>query len=98
MEHHRCGHCRNPIRTPAAVLRTRGSGDDWYHSDCWQDVLAAEQAQYERQVAETGLAALIAPYGLLAGGADGAPVRHLPTRGGPGVDVTVREEPAARLA
>ncbi|HEX6248227.1 MAG TPA: hypothetical protein VFZ64_10180 [Nocardioidaceae bacterium] len=61
MERHRCGKCRNPIRQVGTARR--GSGEDaWYHPDCWVEVCATEQENYQREVESVGLAALLAPY------------------------------------
>jgi len=61
MQRHRCTKCRNPIRG-VAVPGTVGPDGTWYHPDCWQDVCASEQRDYEEQVQVAGLSALIAPY------------------------------------
>jgi hypothetical protein len=61
MQRHRCTKCRNPIRA-VAVPGTGGADGAWYHPDCWEDVRASEQRDYEEQVEAAGLSALIAPY------------------------------------
>lgn len=64
MERQRCTHCRNPIRTGQAVRRSENLDESWYHSDCWRLVQSSEQLNYEREIAASGLVALIAPYGV----------------------------------
>ncbi len=66
MERPRCVHCRNPIKEHQAVV---GDGDNRFHEDCWNEArptVIAEQADqqrdYERRIANEGLAALLSPY------------------------------------
>lgn len=35
---------------------------DWFHVDCWGEVMTAKQADYRQNVERDGLAALLAPY------------------------------------
>ena len=62
VDRHRCAHCRNPIRREPGVHVPGPDGSSWFHPDCWARVLADEQQEYRRKVAELGLSALIAPY------------------------------------
>jgi hypothetical protein len=66
VERPRCVHCRNPIKEHQAVV---GEGDNRFHADCWNEArptVIAEQADqqrdYERRIANEGLAALLSPY------------------------------------
>ena len=61
MQRHRCTKCRNPIRG-IAVSGPGAAASDWYHSDCWADVRASGQRDYEENVRSGGLSALLAPY------------------------------------
>ena len=67
MEHHRCAHCRNPIRRGADVSGPSSDlQESWFHPDCWAAVLSAKQEEYHRRIEARGLDALIAPYVLKA--------------------------------
>lgn len=67
MERVRCVHCRNPIK-PHQQVAGPSSGDRQYHGDCWEQVQQAgptsevRQRDYEEQIAEKGLTALLSPY------------------------------------
>lgn len=61
MQRYRCTKCRNPIRG-VAIPRVAASTPEWYHSDCWAQVRATEQQDYEEKVRSDGLVALLAPY------------------------------------
>ncbi|HLN76991.1 MAG TPA: hypothetical protein VK204_08075 [Nocardioidaceae bacterium] len=61
MERHRCTKCRNPIRN-LSVSRPGAGENTWYHPDCWAALCSSEQERYEKQVRDTGLSALLAPY------------------------------------
>jgi len=61
MDRKRCSKCRNPIRG-AGVARAEGEETTWFHADCWVEVCGSEQAEYERRIQESGLAALLDPY------------------------------------
>lgn len=65
MEHHRCAHCRNPIRRGEVSV----PGDLevlWFHPDCWAVAQSANQKAYLTQVEAKGIEALFAPYVLKA--------------------------------
>jgi hypothetical protein len=65
MEHHRCAHCRNPIRRGEVSV----PGDLevlWFHPDCWAVAQSANQKAYLTQVEAKGIEALFAPYALKA--------------------------------
>ena len=62
MDRHRCSKCRNPIRNLAVSRAGAGDDDAWFHLDCWDQLCASEQENYERRVSSEGLAALLAPY------------------------------------
>lgn len=63
MEHHRCAHCRNPIRRgPGIAAASADHREAWFHPDCWAAVLAKRQQDYHQQIQAQGLEALIAPY------------------------------------
>ncbi len=68
MQHHRCARCRNPIR--GLGVEGPGPGPDgnetWFHVDCWELARSSAQEVYEKQVRDSGLDALIAPYVTLA--------------------------------
>jgi hypothetical protein len=66
VERPRCVHCRNPIKEHQAVV---GDGDNRFHQDCWNEARpgvleeqADQQRDYERRIANEGLAALLSPY------------------------------------
>ena len=61
MERHRCTKCRNPIRN-LSVSRPGAGENTWYHPDCWAELCTSEQERYEKQVRDSGLSALLAPY------------------------------------
>lgn len=63
MAHHRCAHCRNPIRRgPGISAASADHHEAWFHPDCWAAVLAKRQQDYHQQIQSQGLEALIAPY------------------------------------
>ncbi len=62
MEHHRCAHCRNPIRSHSPVFVHADPEDSWFHADCWDDVRSAKQKEYREQIERFGLAGLLGPY------------------------------------
>ena len=65
MERYRCTRCRNPIRSGSPVADP-SAADEWFHPDCWVDVVSARQNDYHQSVEELGLSALLAPYATAA--------------------------------
>jgi hypothetical protein len=67
VERLRCVHCRNPIK-PHQQVAGPESGDRTFHEDCWEQARNAgptsetRQRDYEQQIAENGLSALLSPY------------------------------------
>lgn len=61
MEHARCAHCRNPVRSRQARVRL-ARAEMTFHADCWLSLHAAVQADYARRSREEGIAALLGPY------------------------------------